>query len=124
MEKFVAKNQLETIFQKSFLLYIMEGEKENIEFFVDETHWTALLNIVLEKDIEYNWKKFNVLLQLQWENIKFVFASQDYNNSNKEDLWNMLDVFEKISTDNLVNNWFNKINDPKSKGYYLYLKNF
>lgn len=124
LEKFVAKNQLETIFQKSFLLNIMNEEKEKIDVFIDETHWTELLNIVLEKDKEYNWKKFDILLQLQWETIKFVFASQDYNNSNKGDLWNMLDVFEKISTNNLVNNWFNKINKPKSKGYISLSKKF
>lgn len=112
-EEFIAKNQLETIFQKCLLNKVGKYLKPQISNITD-TRGEALIDFHLETFYHKN-KKYNIFLQLQFDNLKFAIASDEYGTSNKKSIEPLIEVFEELKNENLFG--YNKLNKPKSKAY-------
>ncbi|WP_417238664.1 PD-(D/E)XK nuclease family protein [Bizionia sp.] len=117
-KEFIAKNQLETIFQKAFLTTLLKDERLKYCYgHLIDTRGTALIDFPLKRDISIGTKKlYTTFIQIQGENIKFAFANQDnYIKSKKVWISSIVDIFKDFKTNNDFS--FNKINSPKSKAY-------
>lgn len=113
-EVFIKENNLETIFQKSFMLNLLHKTKLTGQ--VSETRGNALIDLVSEYDILYNKKSYKTLIQLQSNTIKFVFANyKEYKTSNKKEIKDVYKIFEGLSEKEKMG--YNKINKPKTKAY-------
>ena len=114
-EKFIAENQLETIFQKAFLTDIL-AHKSFFKFnaFVTETRGVALVDFSLKRDINYNNRIYTTFIQMQGANLKFSFAIQDnYIKSKKEWIVEIIEIFKSYKH----KFGYKRINSPKSKAY-------
>ncbi|MFQ3578705.1 MAG: PD-(D/E)XK nuclease family protein [Bacteroidales bacterium] len=117
-EEFIAKNQLETIFQKAFLTRLLENnEIKELHGFVTDTRGTALIDFPLKRDISIGGKRlYTTFIQIQGDNIKFAFAIQEnYGNSKREWISKIIDIFKKFKNQKL--NGYLKINSPKELAY-------
>ncbi len=115
-EAFIAKNQLETILQKSFL-YRLTHEIKPLPL-IRETRGDALVNFYIECNIQLGERAgFETYLQIQGNIIKFVFAINGYelDKSNKEWVEDVIPKMEELSKNNDLG--YNKLNKPKSKAY-------
>lgn len=116
--EFIAKNQLESIFQKAYLTNLLDRQDVcNCDINITDTRGVALVDFILKKDISIGGKRlYNIFIQLQDDNIKFAFANQDnYLKSKKEWIPEVIEVFKTLKNEN--NCGYNKINTPKSKAY-------
>ena len=113
---YIAKNQLETIFQIYFLRKI---GKEITNDFVDfgETRGTALINIPLNKNIEFKGKSYWFTYQIQGKTRKITFARAErlYWESNISE-FNHTHVIEKF-TNLFSKSEGYKFNKGKTKAY-------
>ncbi|MFA7201491.1 MAG: PD-(D/E)XK nuclease family protein [Candidatus Paceibacterota bacterium] len=86
-QKYIAQNQLETILQRSFLGVIADSmvlDKDKPE--IDETHGTALLQIMYSFHELTKLNKYNIGIQYQGDSIKLNIASKNYKNSTIKDI--------------------------------------
>lgn len=115
-EWFVAANQLETILQKSFLNLLVEQVKNPIGS-ISDTRGVALVDFPIQRDIEFERRKYSTALQLQVDTIKLTFAIQSvpYQQSDKSWIENAIPVMMKLSKQN--NFRYNKVNKPKQLAY-------
>jgi hypothetical protein len=78
-QKYIARNQLETLLQRAFLSTI--GHRMSIpnnDYFVQETHGTALLRIVIVKSIAINKDNYDVQIEFQGNTVKIKLAAVEY----------------------------------------------
>ncbi|MBP1616305.1 MAG: hypothetical protein H6Q14_132 [Bacteroidetes bacterium] len=117
-EEFITKNQLETIFQKAFLIKLLDNnEIKNFQGCVGDTRGTALIDFPLEGNISIGDKRsYKTFIQIQGDNIKFAFAIQEnYPSSNKLWIFKVIDIFKNFKNQKL--NGYSKINSPKELAY-------
>jgi hypothetical protein len=118
-EEFIAKNQLETIFQKAFLSKILQNDKIiGYNGKLTDTRGTALVDFPLQLDISIpgNSKLYKTFIELQGENIKFAFGVQeDYDNSKKIWIANIVPLFKAMKEHKLQG--YTSFNPPVSKAY-------
>jgi len=117
-EVFIAKNQLETIFQKAFLTKLLEDER--IKKFlgnITDSRGTALIDFPLKQDISIGGRRlYKTFIQIQGDNIKFAFSIQeDYLDSKREWILPIIDIFKTLKNKNISG--FSKVNPPKSLAY-------
>jgi hypothetical protein len=114
-EWFIASNQLETIFQKSFLNNIIQ--KKHLSATVDETRGEALVDFPLQSDIDFDGRKYFTAIELQGKNTKFTFQIQkdEYLKSDKIWIERVISIMESLSKKNHFN--YNKLNKPKRLAY-------
>jgi len=118
MEEFIAKNQLETIFQKAFLTKLLEDERiKKLNGILTDTRGTALIDFPLKRDISIGGKRlYTTFIEIQGDNIKFAFAIQEnYHDSNREWILLIINIFKIFKTQNISG--FSKINSPKALAY-------
>lgn len=115
-EKFIAKNQLETILQKSFLNSLKE-RITSVTSYVADTHGDGLIDFHIGSKILFKGKFYSTTIQLQRNTIKFAFSiyGDEYSSSKKEWIEEVIPIMEKLKTTNLYN--YNKCNKPTSKAY-------
>lgn len=123
IEKFIANNQLETIFQKCFLSSLVE-QISDVEANVADTRGEALVDFIIWDNISYNGNLYNTLIQLQGDTVKFVFSirADNYSDSNKK---MVAEVIKKMrSLQESKNFGYKKLNEPKTKAYVSLSKKF
>ena len=115
-EKFIAENQLETILQKSFLSSLVE-QIRTPKGLISETWGDALVDFILESDIEYEGRNYATMIQLQEDTIKFAFVihGENYSKSDKKWIEKVIPIMETLSSEN--NHNYKKLNNPTSKAY-------
>lgn len=118
IEKFIAKNQLETIFQKAFLTKLLEDERiKGFNGSLTDTRGIALIDFPLKRNISIGDKRlYTTFIQIQGDNIKFAFAIQEnYHKSNSKWITHIVSIFKSLKTQNEFG--FDKMNSPKSLAY-------
>ncbi|MFA5000585.1 MAG: PD-(D/E)XK nuclease family protein [Patescibacteria group bacterium] len=119
-QKYIALNQLETIFQKSFLLQIVKELRVDLQSdevplkklpqaHIDESHGTALLHIDV---LDGRDKRFIFGVQFQSNTAKLVYSKKDYIHSSKSELGKNLGIFKTIGAKLGL-----KFSPPKTKAY-------
>jgi hypothetical protein len=116
--KYITIYQLETIYQKAFLHKIIKkvsSLKKYNEYFITETHWTAIIQIY------YNKKKFHetdiwkyyLWFQIQWNTLKYNLSSDDYYKSSSVEITKKLqkDFINSFKEDDFT------INPLRTKAY-------
>ena len=117
-EEFIAKNQLETIFQKAFLTKLLENDEiKGLQGFLTDTRGTALIDFPLKRDISIGSRRlYTTFIQIQADNIKFAFAIQEnYGDSKREWISQIIDIFKTFKSQNIEG--YRKINSPKALAY-------
>jgi hypothetical protein len=75
-QKYIARNQLETLLQRAFLSMIAHRMSiPNNHYFVEETRGTALLRIVIVKSIPINKGNYDVQIEFQRNTVKIKLAA-------------------------------------------------
>lgn len=115
-EKFIADNQLETIFQKCFLNSLALCINKTTSF-VGDTRGDALIDFHIKRDIPFRNRKYATIIQLQGNLVKFSFSiyGKNYNKSKKAWIQTVIPIMEKISKDNPFQ--YKRCNKPKEKAY-------
>lgn len=114
-ERFIAENQLETQFQKYFFGLVSNKVQEKSHVVITETRGQALIEFQIEHNIKYIMPDENYFtgIQFQGGTVKFLFANQNYFNSRKEWIIDLIPIFEKLKN----TNGYYKLNKPSSKAY-------
>jgi hypothetical protein len=118
IEEFIAKNQLETIFQKAFLTKLLDDERiRKFNGTLTDTRGTALIDFPLKINISIGEKRlYTTFIQIQGDNIKFAFAIQEnYLDSKRAWIQPITNIFKVFKKQNISG--FNKFNPPKSLAY-------
>lgn len=121
-ESFIAKNQLETIYQKAFWYKTMENTQlSKFEYEIDETRGSVLINLIIKEFRNiYNDILFVSLIQIQNKAVKFAIKPKnDYKKSKKEWL-NKVEAFFNEETKDEFD--FIRINKPKTKAFMSFSK--
>lgn len=118
---FITNNQLETIFQKRFLLDISR-ELPNYETRISETRGNALLNIYLVNKLQYHNRYYRTGLQIQGEVIKFCFEVDGVENTKKEWIEYSYTAIQQLAKN--TSNDFIRVNYPKAHAYVSLSKKF
>lgn len=122
-QKYVAFNNLETIFQKFFLLTIAKGLNLNLDSdklpkaHIDESRGNALLHIDIRKgdDKDFLWG-----IQFQSETVKITYSKKDYTHSLKAGLGiQNIEKLKKLGKEHGL-----RFNPPKTKAYMSLSKPF
>lgn len=118
-QKYIALNQLETIFQRNFLFRIaramhMEAYFHSEKFpkaHIDEGNGTAILHIDIQEDSDD--KKFVFGIQFQANAVKITYSKKDYHNGFAGELGkSKLAEFEKFGSEKGL-----RFNPPRTKAY-------
>lgn len=115
VKHFISKNQLETILQKLFLSLLSETPVfENIKSEISETRGSALIDFILDDEIEYKKNKYRTCIQFQQGTVKLTFAIKDgYSKSNKEWVKNIIPIMEELKMEYK----YKKLNKPTKLAY-------
>lgn len=116
--EFIAKNQLETIFQKFYLNKLADNLKHK-DFFITDTRGDALINLHLKHNLKLGGNNYTTFIQFQGNLIKFAFAieGEKYSTSKKEWIEDVIDWMQKLTKSELNRFKFTNLNKPKSKAY-------
>lgn len=109
---YIRQNQLETIFQKAFMLQLGKQLKlkKGETYKTDESHGTGLLQVYL-KNYSYNKRIYQIGLQLQGKTLKINLADKFYNKSSGNQINNhILRNFKKVFA---RKDGYGDINKPK-----------
>ena len=112
---FISKNQLETILQKLFLSLLSEiFEFEDITSEISETRGSALIDFILDDEIEYKKNKYRTCIQFQHGTVKFTFAIKDgYSKSSKDWVKDIIPIMEGLK----IEYKYKKLNKPTKLAY-------
>lgn len=109
-QRYIALNQLETIFQKHFLAEVIKKMNIGLVSIIGETHGVATVQFKVK---QVQGEKFNIGIQFQGDTVKLNFAAEDYQKSEVKDLPEMVtNIFEDIAGREAM-----RYNAPKSKAY-------
>lgn len=121
-QDYIRQNQLETIFQKSYLKKLIEEinveellkEIDGSSFEVSETRGIALIQLHLNL-ISYNGNDYRIGFQLQGNSMKINLADKNYKQSKSNQIdQRLIDEFTKHFK---IGNDFSRINKPRTKAY-------
>jgi len=110
---YIRINQLETIFQKAYLMKIVLGLNEQY-CYVGETRGTALIQINVHH-LEYRKKKFNLGFQFQNSTLKINLSKEGVATSKASQL--DYDLISNFESKFFRANGYNRFNKPKTKAY-------
>jgi hypothetical protein len=95
-DEFISKNQLETIFQKAYLLKLVNDESLiSLNGKINETRGNGLINFPIQNDILLGCRLYKTFIQIQGRTIKYAFCIQnDYNKSKIKWISNVVQIFD------------------------------
>jgi len=110
---YIRINQLETIFQKAYLMKVVLDLNEQY-CYVGETRGTALIQINVHH-FEYRKKKFNLGFQFQNSTLKINLSKEGVATSKASQL--DYDLISNFESKFFRANGYNRFNKPKTKAY-------
>lgn len=113
IKDYIRKNQLETIFQKAYLLNLASGMSLD-NFTIEESRGNASLNVFIN-EIKFDADIFHLNFQYQNNSMKIILSHSDYKNSKREQLTsNIISVFKEIFYEKKD---YSRLNLGRSKAY-------
>lgn len=114
-QRYIALNQLETIFQKHFLNRVAKEMNVYVNPSITESHGVANMQFDIKKNLQFGGKKYNIGIQFQGETVKINFAPpvEEYLKSSAGDLpKDVIGAFQEAASEHGM-----RFNKPKEKGY-------
>lgn len=116
--EFIAKNQLETILQKFYLIKLADAVNHD-DFFITDTRGDALINFHLRHNLRLGDNNYTTFIQFQGNLVKFAFAIEGdkYATSKKEWVSDVIMWMQSLIISEYNKYKFETINKPKSRAY-------